>query len=290
MNLLKTRLSKTMVASLMVLMPLLSISDLACAGTAGRSGGSSSSFKGGFSSQKNTVSRTSSPAAGHNGNSSFGSFGTSSSAAPAKSTPASVSVLNRDMDNSRSQANAIKNLDARTGKTPDAERNLSVTGKPLDPARSSFGNATPASGTNPSWAGNTNSAAQPVPQPLPQTIIVQREHSSMGGMFMGFMLGQALSRPHTTVNVDGRPRDMLPMDNNTTNGSSSASGATGNGSADGSSGFKAKPEEPESLGWPLLRIALWAALSGALGWGIYKWMQVNKRRQEVRSNYTLGKV
>ncbi|MFZ6843375.1 hypothetical protein [Undibacterium sp. RuTC16W] len=310
MNLLKTQLSKAMITSLIVLMPVISISHAAYAGTASRSSGSSHSFKGGFSSQKSAMSRSSNNGtiSGSNGNvandrkagnSSFGSFGSSSAVTPA--TPAkSTSALNRDMDNSRSQATAMKNLDARNGKNSDAERNLSVTGKPLEPVRTGFGNTPPAAqagaGANANWTGNANAGAPatPVATPAisaaPQTIIVQREHSSMGGMFMGFMLGQALSRPHTTVNVDNRPRDTLPIDSNNTNSSSQTSGVTNKETADQATNAKAKPEESESLGWSLLRVTLWTALLGGLGWMIYKWRQVSKHRQEVRSNYTLGKV
>lgn len=306
MNLLKTQLSKAMITSLIVLMPVISISHVAYAGTASRSSGSSHSFKGGFSSQKSAMSRSSNSGtiSGSNGNvatdhkagnSSFGSFGSSSTATPA--APAkSTSALNRDMDNSRSQATAMKNLDARNGKNNDAERNLSVTGKPLEPVRTGFGNTPPAAqsgaGANANWTGNTNAgaAATPAISAAPQTIIVQREHSSMGGMFMGFMLGQAMSRPHTTVNVDNRPRDTLPMDSNNTNSNSQTADATNKGSADQATVAKAKPEESESFGWTLLRTTLWVALLGGLGWMIYQWRQVSKRRQEVRSNYTLGKV
>ncbi|MFZ6673225.1 hypothetical protein [Undibacterium sp. Xuan67W] len=306
MNLLKTQLSKAMITSLILLMPVISISHVAYADTASRSSGSSHSFKGGFSSQKSAMSRSSNSGtiSGSNGNvaadrkvgnSSFGSFGSSSTATPA--APAkSTSALNRDMDNSRSQATAMKNFDARNGQNSDAERNLSVTGKPLEPVRTGFGNTPPAAqsgaGANANWTGNANAGAPTTPaiSAAPQTIIVQREHSSMGGMFMGFMLGQAMSRPHTTVNVDNRPRDTLPMDSNNTNSNSQTADATNKGSADQATVAKAKPEESESLGWALLRITLWTALLGGLGWMIYQWRQVSKRRQEVRSNYTLGKV
>ena len=256
-------------ALLVVLLPLANIASAATFATASRA--PSRSMTSGFSSQKSQPSRSGTYASSNNksGNTSFGSF----SRPPNKGLDKSDSALNKDLEKNQAQQQALKNLDARTQQKipPQATQPTSVTGRPLDPVHA-----------NPQ---------APMPQiATAPTIIVQRESSSMGSAFMGFMLGQALSRPHSvpSPSYDTRRNDLEPI-NGVTDASygNSNLGDAGNGTL---AAAKVKPVETESAGWSMLRFLLWTTFLSALGWIIYKLYRIVTPRKQAISHYSLGKV
>ncbi|MEB0029357.1 hypothetical protein QN372_01215 [Undibacterium sp. RTI2.1] len=291
-------------------MPMLEIASASTSGSSGArsSGGSSRSFKSGFSSQRNSNGNSNS-ANNNIGNTSktntgFGSFSSSSSSsnAPANAANATAtnttvnnnagksnSALNRDLDTSRSQNTALKNLDART--TPSATPNtsnqpgsVSVTGKPLGTSSNAFGNT--AQGSTAQGSTAAPAYGQPMQQ-APSTIIVQRESSGMGGAFWGFMLGQSMSHHsyggyggNYGSGYDNRARDV--------GNAGDASNAT-NPTATVSNNDKA--QESESWFWRLLRLMLWTAILSSIAWVGYKLFRLHTARTQARTqNYSLGKV
>lgn len=251
MKLSKTRL---MIAVLAVALPCL-------AGAAGaRAGGSAHGFRGGFSSQRSHTT----PAPARSSNTSFGRFNASRDAAPAKSG----SALNRDLETSQAQTNALKNLEARK-QANAANAATSVTGRPLPPVGAVPNQAAPQ--------------AAPAPQALhqaPPTVVMQREGSAMNGAFWGFMLGNAMSRPHNTTVPENRPGQLEPIAADATAAAPTAPAAP-----------VAAPA-PEPAGWSLLRLLLWSLILGALVWFFRKtWRLMQQRRQQHETqHYSLGKV
>lgn len=248
MKLSKTRL---MIAVLAVALPCL-------AGAAGaRAGGSAHGFRGGFSSQRSHTA----PAPARSSTTSFGRFNANRDAAPAKSG----SALNRDLEKSQAQTNALKNLEARK-QANAADAATSVTGRPLPPV----------------GAVPTQSAPQAAPAPqtshqAPPTVVVQREGGAMNGAFWGFMLGNAMSRPHNTTVPENRPGQLEPIADYATAAAPAAPAAA---------------PAPEPAGWSLLRLLVWGLIVGALVWFFRKtWRLMQQRRQQHETqHYSLGKV
>lgn len=263
-----------LVALMVLLLPLANIASAATYSSASRA--PSRSMKSGFSSQKSQPARSNTytnNASNQSGNTSFGSFGQQ----PNKPLNRSDSALNKDLEKNQAQQQALKNMDARTQqKTPmQAAQQTSVTGKPLDTVH--------ANPQPPSPSPMVQAAAAP-------TIIVQREGSSMGGAFMGFMLGQALSRPHSapSPSYDTRRNDLEPIDGAAdARYSNSHLGDAGNGAL---AAAKAKPVDTESAGWSMLRFLLWATFLSALSWIAYKIYRLFTPRKQAISHYSLGKV
>lgn len=273
-------------AALLVI--LLPMTNIASAGTA-------RSMKSGFSSQKSSSQRanvntnTNTNTNAKSSTTSFGSFGQQRS----NSSSRSDSALNRDLEKNQAQQQALKNMDTRNQQKTfsRSEQQTSVTGKPLGP---------------------TQATQQPAPQavsptaPVAPTVIVQRESSSMGAAFMGFMLGQAISRPHSvpaSPSYDARRNDLEPIasgdDASYKNGAVNMPAATAselNGQTENSSAnpvlhpAKAKPAESESSAWSMLRFVLWMTFLSALGWVTYKVFRFFVPRREAISHYSLGKV
>lgn len=246
---------------------LFGVSNLSIAAThASVSGARSASYRSGFSSQKSQAARPVNSNASSTRNTSFGSFGQQ----PAKNGGRSDSAMNRDLEKNQAQQQALKNLDARNQQKTAAhpEQQTSVTGKPLNPAP---GSVPPPATTGP---------AAPTP-----TVIVQRESSSMGGALLGFMLGQAISRPHGVNSYDNRSRDLQPLD---------SVGAVSNGleTQDGKAALAApaKVAESESGAWKFLRLLLWLAFLSGLGWIAYRLYRFFMPAQQTQSHYSLGKV
>ncbi|HEV7816364.1 MAG TPA: hypothetical protein VGP06_14850 [Janthinobacterium sp.] len=218
---------------------------------------SSPSYKSGFSSQKSSTAKgapknksfgsfAARPPAGAPASppatapkSAFGSFGN----APAASAPPpsrSTSALSKDLDQSSANANALKTLDAR-----NAAANAPP---PLN---------NPVPGQQPQQYGQQQPYQQPYRQPQP--IIVQQPNSGFGNMFMGFMLGRALSGNHHDT------------DYRNSNGTvSQQSGAV----------VEAPQAGPEaSFGMSVLRIFLWLVILSCIAWIIYfgvKYLRRNK--------------
>lgn len=257
---------------------------------AGRSGGSSTGFKGGFSSQRSM----SKPAPSKPSNTAFGSFNTSKPATSRNSD----SALNRDLQKNQAQANALKSMDARkqTATLPstppplpaqNAGSNLGGLG-----SSNSFGNNTANSGF-----GTANTASMNRPTgfgtPAPAPVIVQRSGigGGMAGAFMGFMLGSMISHPAAAESAGPRSSQLEPIagQGSVVSDGISASGTGGN-SLPAANAQPASAVQEEGTGWKLLRLAIWSLILGGLGWLIYKIWRVVKpvRKQASTAHYSLG--
>jgi uncharacterized protein YgiB involved in biofilm formation len=253
----------------------------------------SHSFKSGFSSQKSAAPKSKSnfgsfaarpqpdaapaapaaPAASAAPRNGFGSFGNAQPAngtATAPADPRATSALSKDLDQRNANANALRTLDARN----DARNG---TGQPLPPLNN------PVPGQRPQY-GQQPYQQQPYPQQqpyYPQPVIVQQQSSGWGSMFMGFMLGRALSGGHHD--------NYYYQNGNGTNGGNNGNGANngngGNGAypsgnvSDTASGSVAnqsgaavdnpQPAPKPSFAMSVLRIFLWLLILGCLAWLLY---------------------
>lgn len=258
-----------LVAIMIVLLPMANMASAATFSSSSRA--PSRSMKSGFSSQKSQPLRSDNFSGKRTGNTatntSFGSFGQTSGKAAGRTD----SALNKDLDRNQAQQQALKNMDARTQqKVALPAQASSVTGKPLDPIRA---------------APQTPSQMQQTP--AAPTVIVQRESSSMGSAFMGFMLGQALSRPHSAPVHDNGRDDLEPIAGGGETGNDYRSTELDNASLPTT---KAPPANDESAGWSMLRFLLWGAFLSGFSWIAYKLYRVLMPRREVVSHYSLGKV
>ncbi|MFZ6760658.1 hypothetical protein ACO0K9_25915 [Undibacterium sp. Ji50W] len=265
---------------------------------AGRSGGSSTGFKGGFSSQRNV----SKPVPSKSSTTSFGSFNTSKPA----SSRNSDSALNRDLQKDQAQANALKSMDARKQATmPASPPPLNAGNSNGNNAGSnnnnSFGSNAGNNATNNGFAygnaANMNRPVTPVPttpvivsSPAPAPIIVQRSGmgGGMAGAFMGFMLGSMISHPAAAESAGPRSGQLEPIA-----GQSSTVGDNASASLpalNAQSAQRVSAIQEEGGGWKLLRLAAWSLILGGLGWLIYKIWRVVKpvRKQASAANYSLG--
>lgn len=253
------RLKNRLFATALVV--LFGVSNLSLAASfASVSAARSSSYRGGFSSQKHQSARPANSNDRSTKNTSFGSFGQQ----PRQSGSRSDSRMNRDLEKNQAQQQALKNFDARNRQKSGAhpEQQTSVSGKPLNPA--------------------------PGAMPLPPvaaapSVIVQRDSGSMGGALLGFMLGQAISRPHPVNSYDNGNRDVQPL---------ASVGAVSNGleTQDEKDALTApaKALEPESGGWTFLRLLLWLALLSALGWITYRLYRFFMPVRQTQSHYSLA--
>ena len=249
-----------------ILVIVLPMANIASAGT-------SRSMRSGFSSQKSQPQRSSGNASKQSPATSFGSFGQQRSATSGRTD----SALNRDLEKNQAQQQALKNMDARNQQKNayHPEQQSSVTGKPLN---------------------SVQSAPQMTPQIAPQapaapSVIVQRESSSMGAAFMGFMLGQALSRPHSVPSApsyDSRRNDLEPIAGG--DDASYRNGAVSEPASGVVATAKVPAAESESPGWHMLRFMLWLTILSGLAWVSFKLYRFFVPRQQALSNYSLGKV
>ncbi|MFZ6768901.1 hypothetical protein ACO0LM_17725 [Undibacterium sp. Di26W] len=271
---------------------------------AGRSGGSSTGFKGGFSSQRNV----SKPAPSKSSSTSFGSFNTSKPA----SSRNSDSVMNRDLQKNQAQANALKSMDARKQATmpaspPPLNAGNSTGNNAGSNNNNSFGSNGGNAGNNATNngfaygnAGNMNRPVTPVPtapvivsSPAPAPIIVQRSGmgGGMAGAFMGFMLGSMISHPAAAESAGPRSGQLEPIagQSSTVGDNASASLPTLN-TQSAQIAQRASAVQEEGSGWKLLRLAAWSLILGGLGWLTYKIWRVVKpvRKQASTANYSLG--
>lgn len=256
---------RVLTAILVIVLPMANIANA----------GTSRSMKSGFSSQKSQPLRSSGSVSNKSSSTSFGSFGQQRGATSGRPD----SALNRDLEKSQAQQQALKNLDARNQQKTAShpEQQNSVTGRPLSPAQN---------------------AAQATPQmtqaPVAPTVIVQRESSSMGAAFMGFMLGQAISRPHSVPSApsyDTRRNELEPIA-----GGDDASYKNSGINEPANSGLgvakvpAVKPVESESTGWHMLRFLLWLTFLSGLAWVSFKLYRFFVPRRQELSHYSLGKV
>jgi hypothetical protein len=234
--------------------------------------GSSRSMKSGFSSQKSKPQRSNVTNSNRSAPTSFGSFGQQRSSSSSKSD----SALNKDLEKNQAQQQALRNMDARnqqkTATLPAPQ--TSVTGRPLNQTQTS-----------------QQAAPQMTQAPVAPTVIVQRESSSMGAAFMGFMLGQAISRPHSVPSeppYDSRRNDLEPIAGG--DDASYKHSAVNEPASAALTPAKASPVEGESSSWAMLRFLLWMMIISGFGWVSYKLYRIFSPRKEAMPHYSLGKV
>ncbi|WP_317201343.1 hypothetical protein [Janthinobacterium sp.] len=284
------------IALLVALLLPLGGNALADSRPTGKSSGSSSSYKSGFSSQRGGDAR---PASG-SGKSSFGSFGGKQPAAAPRATPSAAdegaaparpksgfgsfggargdaaapaksdSALSRELEQKSANANALKTLDAR--------RAAAAAPPPLPPLNPMLP-PNQAPGYNQAQQPY-NQAQQPYNQPQQQAPVVVQQSNGLGGAVAGYMLGRAMNggSNHGGYNNGAYGNGGNNGNNGNSNGGNSNGGVAG-----------APPAVPQaSFGGALLRTFVWLAVLGALGWLIYygvKRLRAGKARSAANYSF-----
>ena len=229
----------------------------------------SSSFKGGFSSQRSSSSASASsssksggsfgsfsrrstssdaPAQASKRSGGFGSFG-SGAAAPQKSDSALSQKLNRNA----AEANALRTLDARRQSQADAARDT----RPVPGyERGASGQQAPTYAPPP--------AAYPQPQPQPQAPIIVRQDSGLGHVIAGAVLANAARGAHA-------------------NGNNGYPGAYPSTPAGGSMA----PAPARSGGVSFFGLFLTLCMLALVGWLVYfAWRRMRRAREAKKPNYS----
>jgi hypothetical protein len=231
--------------------------------------GTSSSFKSGFSSQKNNAARHSRPSAPPaNRQSGPGAFGqqAGSPAQPQRNT----SAMSRDVDQSAARANALRTLD---------ERRAAANNQPLPPL-----NDTLRQPQQPSPV--YRAPAYPAPGPGYQQQPAGSGNGLMAGV-MGFMLGRAMSQSHQpvaypTTTANGNPAPQQPAATApVTDGAAMVTGMPGLGAPAAVTVAAPQP----SFFMSVLRWFAWLSVLSLLMWAVV--YSVRKfRRLRAAPNYS----
>ena len=224
---------------------------------------SSSAFKSGFSSHRNSAvsSNAVKPATK---STSFGSFGaTTGAAAPSPTSAATNSALSKDLTATAANSAALKTFDARNQTA-----------------------ALPAPAVGSGYVAGPGTAAGYVSPPmytqnyLPQTVMVQRNSGFFASPFLWFMLGHSMASQSQERVVYEHPDYPTgsTVNNQEGSGGSLAPGAV--------------PQEPkESFGAKLLRVVLWLMTFLVLAAGVsYLLVKRAARAAISNSHYSLGKI
>lgn len=275
------KITKTLVYALALCLSLVSVAE-----AKGRSG---STFKGGFSSQRQKAPK---PAPSYqvptqSTKPSFGSFG-GNKAATQPASNYQPSQMSRDMTTANAQSNAQKTWDARN--KPQAADSQTATNSKSDNGWFRSGNQGQTAQTPPpnynqggryNDGGHYNQGGQ---------YRNERRGDSGGGFWNGvmwFMLGHSLANsshanttvvtvPATTTQAANGSMDLGPGEN------------TQAASAPVNEPQTAEPE-PESALVSLLRAVLWTVVIVAGFWMLRGFMRMRNRLNKGRSNYNLGK-
>ncbi|MBW8896607.1 MAG: hypothetical protein JF619_00465 [Massilia sp.] len=229
----------------------------------------SSSFKGGFSSQRSSSSASSASSSKSGG--SFGSFGRrpTSSDAPAQASKRSGgfgsfgsgaaapqksdSALSQKLNRNTAEANALRTLDARRQGQADAARDT----RPVP------GYEQGVSGQQaPTYAPPP--AAYPQPQPQPQAPIIVRQDSGLGHVIAGAVLANAARGAHA-------------------NGNNGYPGAYPSTPAGGSMA----PAPARTSGVSFFGVFLTLCMLALVGWIVYfAWRRMRRAREAKKPNYS----
>lgn len=235
------------------------------------SAGKSTSFKGGFSSQKKasdsskratTTPRYDNSSGASNGRGrndsaappgrSSGGFGSFSKGSPDTSSQVPVrsrSALSRELEQKNAEANALRTLDERR-----AARNAPPPLPPLNPVE-------PRNRPQPEYdTPSYNQQRQNGP-------LVQRSDSGIGGVVTGYVLGRLANsgnRP-AGMNQNSGQNSGQHSGQNTGNAPVTVPNPVGNGPTV----TPATPAATPSFGGSALRTFVWLALLGAAGWLLY---------------------
>lgn len=267
------KLTHTLVYALALCLSLVSVAE-----AKGRSG---STFKGGFSSQRQKAPRptpayqVTQPKPAQATKPAFGSFGGSKATNP-QAGGYQPSQMSRDMTDAKAQANAQKAWDVRN--KPQAAESQTASKSESGWFRS--GNQT------------GNAAAQTPPPNYSQAghYRSERRSDSGGGFWNGvmwFMLGHSLANSsHANTTVVTAPANTTQAAN-----SNMDLGPGENALAVNAQEITAPPvaePEPESALVSLLRAILWTLVVVTGFWMIRGVMRIRNRLNSRRSNYSLG--
>lgn len=223
----------------------------------------SSSFKGGFSSQRqpsampqssqssrpSRPAQASQPAAARGGG--FGSFG----AAPARETRQSDSALSRRLDKNASEANALRTLDERRAAQERAKRD-----------------SRPVPGYEDRQAAQASGMPAPMPMPAPAQPVIVRQDSAggVGQVVTGYVLGRMANG---VANGGSHNAPTLPA-------------SYGGGKVVGTASIDQPPPGRSFLGG-VLHLFMWLAAAAALFWLAYFAVRrLRRRRAANQPNYT----
>ena len=254
--------------SALVLMICLALAGNASADARlGQHFGTSSSYKSGFSSQKNNSARkpASPPAGRQSGPGAFGkSAGSPASAQPRRNT----SEMSRDVDQSAARANALRTLEARRA---------AANAQPLPPLNDTLRRPQQA-GTAPAYQ-----TSQPVYQPPMQ----QSSGNGLMHGLMGFMLGRAMSQSNQPVSYPTVNGSQQPVAQPAAGVGGAAAGAGMVGGMPGLSETPMAAPPQQSLGASVLRWFIWLSLLSALVWAVvYSVRKVRRSRAGNHPNYS----
>lgn len=251
--------------------------------------GTSSSFKSGFSSQKNNSAAHRKPSAPPaNRQSGPGAFGKQAGSPASAQPPRNTSAMSRDVDRSAARDRALQTYDQR--------RAAENAARPLPPLNDTLRQPQQAQRPSPGYQ------APPYPAPGP----VYQQPSSGNGMMagvLGFMLGRAMSQTnqpvaYPTTNGSHPAPASVPADSSAPTGAAAAGSTDGAGLVGGMPGLgepqaataapaaQAAPAPPEpSFMASVLRLFAWLSVLSLLGWAaVYS---VRKfRRLRAGPNYS----
>lgn len=214
----------------------------------GSHSGTSSSYKSGFSSQKNKSANHGRPAAPPaNRQSGPGAFG-KQAGAPASAQQRSRSAMSRDVDRSAAEANALKTLD---------QRRNAANSQPLPPLNDTL--RSPQAPPQPSPV--YRAPAYPAPGPGYQQQPSGNGNGLMAGV-LGFMLGRAISQSNQPVSyptTNGGPAAAQQPTNQAAAAPIAAAAASASAPA------QAGPGAPSFVA-SVLRWFAWLAVLGVLAW------------------------
>ena len=235
----------------------------------GQHSGTSSSYKSGFSSQKNNSVRKSAPPA--NRQSGPGAFG-NPAGSPASAQPQrNSSAMSRDVDQSAARANALRTLEARRA---------AANAQPLPPLNDTL--------RRPQQAGTA--PAYQTPQPVYQPPVQQSSGNGLMHGLMGFMLGRAMSQSNQPVSYPTVNGGQQPAAQPVTGTSGAAVGASMVGGMPGLGDAPAMaPAAPpqQSFGASVLRWFIWLSVLSALVWAaVYSVRKLRRLRAGNHPNYS----
>ncbi|MFS2005653.1 hypothetical protein ACEN9F_18660 [Duganella sp. CT11-25] len=238
----------------------------------GQHSGTSSSYKSGFSSQKNNPGRGKSappPASRQSGPGAFGKApGSPASAQPQRNT----SAMSRDVDQSAARDNALRTLEAR--------RAAANAPPPLPPLNDTLRRPQPAPGYQ-------------TPPPVFQPPVQQSSGNGLMHGLLGFMLGRAMSQSNQPVAYpstgNGQPPAAQPA-----NGSVAGGAVAGAGMIGGMPGLGAPaaapvpvPPQQQSFGASVLRWFIWLSVLSVIVWTVvYSVRKLRRLRAGNTPNYS----
>jgi hypothetical protein len=238
----------------------------------GQHSGTSSSYKSGFSSQKNNAARSKPappPAGRQSGPGAFGKAPGSPASAQPQRNP---SAMSRDVDRGAARANAARTLEAR--------RAAANAPAPLPPLNDAPRRPQPPPGYQ-------------MPQPGYQPPLQQSSGNGWMHGLLGFMLGRAMSQSNQPVSYPTtsgqQPAQPVPTAaGDAAAGTGMIGGMPGLGDAPaGGAAASTPPPQQQSFGASVLRWFIWLSVLSALVWtAVYSVRKLRRLRAGNTPNYS----